>query len=57
MLGLYLYAFAGSTPFGGLLVGWLAETGGTRLAFWVAGGGALAAAWAVMVKARRAFRD
>ena len=54
VLGLYLSAFAGSTPFGGLLVGWLAETGGTRLAFWVAGGGALAAAGCAAIALRRA---
>jgi MFS family permease len=41
VLGLYLYAFAGSIPFSGLLVGWLADTGGTRLALWVSGGAAL----------------
>ena len=44
VLGLYLYAFAGSVPFGGLLTGWLAATGGTRLALWVAGGSALVTA-------------
>ena len=44
VLGLYMYAFAGSTPLGGLLVGWLAESGGTRLAFWVSGVGAFVTA-------------
>jgi MFS family permease len=37
VLGLYLFAFAGLTPIGGLLAGWLAEVGGTELAFAVAG--------------------
>ncbi len=35
--GLYSYIFAGSSPFGAVLVGWLAEQGGTQLAFLVAG--------------------
>lgn len=58
VLGLYLYAFAGSTPFGGLLVGWLAQTGGTRLAFWVSGGGGLATAGvaAIVLRATPAAR-
>jgi MFS family permease len=43
VLGLYFLAFNGSMPLGGLLAGWLAATGGTRLAFAVAGAGALAA--------------
>jgi MFS family permease len=37
VLSLYLFAFAGLTPIGGLLAGWLAEIGGTELAFAVAG--------------------
>ena len=37
VLGLYLFAFAGLTPIGGLLAGWLAAVGGTELAFGVAG--------------------
>ena len=37
MIGLYLFAFVGLAPLGGLLTGWLAELGGTRLAFTVAG--------------------
>jgi MFS family permease len=40
--GLYSYIFAGSSPCGALLAGGLAERGGTRLAFFVAGGTALA---------------
>ena len=43
VLGLYLFAFAGLTPIGGLLAGWLAEVGGTELAFGVAGTCGLAA--------------
>jgi MFS family permease len=43
VIGLYLFAFAGLTPIGGLLAGWLAEVGGTELAFGVAGVCGLAA--------------
>jgi hypothetical protein len=37
LLGLYLFAFAGVAPIGGLFAGWLADVGGTPLAFSVAG--------------------
>jgi len=37
VLSLYLLAFAGAAPLGGLLSGWLADIGGTELAFGVAG--------------------
>jgi MFS family permease len=37
VLSLYLFAFAGLSPIGGLLAGWLADVGGTQLAFSVAG--------------------
>lgn len=37
LIGLYLFAFVGVAPLGGLLTGWLAELGGTQLAFAVAG--------------------
>jgi MFS family permease len=37
VVGLYYYAFNGAAPAGGLLAGWLAATGGTELAFAVAG--------------------
>jgi MFS family permease len=37
LIGLYLFAFLGLAPIGGLLAGWLAEVGGTSLAFAVAG--------------------
>ncbi|MBD0317226.1 MAG: MFS transporter [Thermoleophilia bacterium] len=43
VLGFYFLAFNGSMPLGGLLAGWLAAVGGTRLAFAVGGAGALAA--------------
>jgi MFS family permease len=37
MIALYLFAFVGLAPVGGLLAGWLADVGGTPLAFSVAG--------------------
>jgi MFS family permease len=37
IIGLYFYAFNGTGPLGGLLAGWLCATGGTELAFVVAG--------------------
>jgi len=37
IIGLYFYAFNGTGPLGGLLAGWLCATGGTELAFAVAG--------------------
>jgi predicted MFS family arabinose efflux permease len=43
LIGLYLFAFVGLAPVGGLLAGWLAELGGTSLAFVVAGATSLAA--------------
>jgi MFS family permease len=42
VLSLWLLAFAGAAPLGGLLAGWLAEVGGTELAFAVAGVAGLA---------------
>jgi MFS family permease len=41
LIGLYLFAFVGLAPVGGLFAGWLAEVGGTSLAFAVAGGTSL----------------
>jgi MFS family permease len=41
VLGLYYYAWNGLAPLGSLLVGWLVDSGGTRLAFGVAGASAL----------------
>jgi MFS family permease len=37
LIALYLFAFVGLAPVGGLLAGWLADLGGTELAFSVAG--------------------
>jgi MFS family permease len=37
ILSLYYYAWNGLAPLGGLIVGWLSATGGTALAFTVAG--------------------
>jgi len=37
IVGLYLFAFAGLAPIGGLVAGWLVTLGGTSLAFAVAG--------------------
>jgi MFS family permease len=58
VLGLYLFAFAGLAPVGGLLAGWLVEHGGTELSFAVAGVTALltaavaARAWPVAAATR-----
>jgi sugar phosphate permease len=41
VLSLYYYAWNGLAPVGSLLIGWLCETGGTTLAFGIAGGSAL----------------
>jgi MFS family permease len=47
VMSLYLFAFAGLAPVGGLIAGTLAELGGTPLAFVVAGlSGAVAVSWA-----------
>jgi MFS family permease len=37
VVSLFLFAFAGLAPLGGLLAGWLVEVGGTPLAFAIAG--------------------
>jgi MFS family permease len=37
VVSLYLWAFAGLAPLGGLFAGWLCEVGGTQLSFTVAG--------------------
>ena len=42
VVSIYLFVFAGFAPLGGLLAGWLAHTGGTALAFLVAGVAGLA---------------
>ena len=36
-MSIYLFAFGGFAPVGGLLAGWLSDVGGTELAFFVAG--------------------
>jgi MFS family permease len=48
VMSLYLFAFAGLAPVGGLVSGWLAHVGGTPLAFGFAGtAGLVTVAWAV----------
>ena len=37
VVSLYLWAFAGLAPLGGLFAGWLCDIGGTQLSFAVAG--------------------
>lgn len=37
VIGFYYFAFNGLAPLGGILTGWLAATGGTELAFGIAG--------------------
>ena len=37
VLGIYYYAWAGLSPIGALLTGWLCAWGGTALAFYIAG--------------------
>jgi MFS family permease len=41
VMSLYMYVFMGTAPVGGLLAGWMADRGGTRLAFFVGGGAAV----------------
>jgi MFS family permease len=43
VVSLFLFAFAGFAPLGGLLAGWLVEVGGTELSFAIAGVTGLAA--------------
>jgi MFS family permease len=50
VVSLYLFAFAGLAPLGGLLAGWLVDVGGTQLSFAVAGATGLGA---VALAARR----
>ena len=56
VLSLWLFAFAGFAPLGGLLAGWLAEVGGTELAFGVAGGSGLVMTAAAVGSARAQLR-
>ena len=60
VLGLWLFAFAGSAPIGGLVAGWLTDIGGTALSFTVGGVASLLVAavmlvrpWQSLVPARR----
>jgi MFS family permease len=60
VLSLWLFAFAGSAPLGGLIAGWLTEVGGTALSFSVGGvaslivaGVMLARPWQTRVPAER----
>ncbi len=59
LMSLYAYVFFGTAPLGGLLAGWLADRGGTRLAFLVAGasGVAMAVYGAVRIGAMGAVRQ
>jgi MFS family permease len=48
VVSLYLFAFAGLAPVGGLIAGWLVQIGGTELAFGLAGAtGLVVAAYAI----------
>jgi len=42
VLGIYYYAWAGLSPIGALLTGWLCAWGGTALAFYIAGAAGVA---------------
>jgi MFS family permease len=50
VLGLYFYAFLGFQPIGGLVSGWLADAGGTTLAFAVGGTVTLVATGVALVR-------
>jgi MFS family permease len=56
VLSIYLFVFAGFAPVGGLLAGWMADRGGTELAFSVAGVAGLAVSALALseVRTRRA---
>jgi MFS family permease len=54
IVSLYLFAFGGLAPIGGLLAGWLAKVGGTELAFTTAGASGLAMTALVLARLRRA---
>lgn len=55
-VSLYFFAFQGGAPLGGLVAGWLTKTGGTELAFAVAGTTAVLAAVAGAATLRREKR-
>jgi MFS family permease len=50
VLSLWLFAFAGSAPIGGLLAGWLTDVGGTELSFTVGGVASLLVAAAMFAR-------
>jgi MFS family permease len=50
VLSLWLFAFAGSAPLGGLVAGWLTEIGGTELSFAVGGVASLLVAAAMLAR-------
>ncbi|HJT59818.1 MAG TPA: hypothetical protein VJ761_25130, partial [Ktedonobacteraceae bacterium] len=54
--GLYSYIFAGTSSFGALLAGGLADFGGTQLAFLIAGGTAFVFATFGLIFRWREFR-
>jgi MFS family permease len=56
VMALYSVVFLGSTPIGGPLTGWLAETYDPRVALLLAGATGLFAAWAAHVSYARAAR-
>ncbi len=56
VLSLYYYAWNGLAPLGGLIIGWLCATGGTELAFSVAGVSGLAMAITGALVLRRPAR-
>jgi MFS family permease len=56
VLSLYLLSFGGVAPLGGLLAGWLAEEGGTQLAFSVAGTMGLVSAASILASRVRGHR-
>ena len=57
LIGLYLFAFVGLAPIGGLLAGWLADVGGTALAFAVSGATALLTIAVARARRARALRS
>jgi MFS family permease len=56
VVSLWLFAFAGLTPLGGLIAGWLAQVGGTELAFGVTGGVSLATSLVALAAVTRQRR-
>jgi MFS family permease len=53
VVSIYLWAFAGLAPVGGLLAGWLTDLGGTQLSFTVAGGTGLVMTFLAASELRR----